>query len=251
MRSTAEGSAGITTDGLVRYYDIANQYSYIGSNTSLTNLAGAAINMSLINGPTYTANFNGGFSFDGVNDYFEIPYFSIGSSSFAVDIWVQLIPTASYLQGIISCGDIWQSINGSTLGWCIGYNTEGSLSYGITFRTGSNLSQKKTSTNVTSFDRPSNIFIHKNTSTEKFVTYINGVKTYDTQLSSDTSFTSESFTNRSPIRSRIYGPNNFTAGYGTPYPTGSIHNIKIYHDKNFTEAEILQNFNALKYRYGM
>jgi hypothetical protein len=237
----------IVEEGLIRYYDIANSRSYIGSNTVVSDLSIQNVSMSLSNSPTYVPNdYLGSFRFDGVNDGFSIPYFAIGNSPFAADIWVEAVTGAPSYSGMLSCGDIWTNANPGNLGWVIGFGLTPRIWAGACFATGSNLLTIRYSleSNVL-FGRPNNILLHRNTDTQRLVCYLNGVKRGETVLTNDASFATSSFTNRTTINTIVWGAVN--AGP----PTGSIYNIKVYHDKNFTEREILQNYNALKWRYGL
>lgn len=65
-------SPKIVTNGLVLYLDAANQKSYPGSGTTWTDLSGNGNTGTLTNGPTFSANNNGGIVFDGANDYVSI-----------------------------------------------------------------------------------------------------------------------------------------------------------------------------------
>ena len=59
----------IVTNGLVLHLDAANIRSYPGSGTAWTDLSGQGNNGTLTNGPTFNANNGGYIVFDGTNDY--------------------------------------------------------------------------------------------------------------------------------------------------------------------------------------
>jgi len=65
-------NAKIVTDGLVLCLDAGNRKSYPGSGTAWTDLSGLGNNGTLTNGPTFNANNAGSIVFDGVDDYVEI-----------------------------------------------------------------------------------------------------------------------------------------------------------------------------------
>lgn len=56
-------------DGLILNLDAADSTSYPGSGTTWYDLSPNHNDFTLINGPTYTNDVGGSFSFDGVNDY--------------------------------------------------------------------------------------------------------------------------------------------------------------------------------------
>lgn len=59
----------IVRDGLVLYLDAANKRSYSGSGTEWKDLSGNNYSGSLNNSPTYTTDNFGSMIFDGTNDY--------------------------------------------------------------------------------------------------------------------------------------------------------------------------------------
>ena len=69
---TQEHGPRIVTEGLVGHWDAGNPYSYPGTGTTWTDLAGNS-NGTLVNSPSYVAEAGGGFDFSGTNDLIEIP----------------------------------------------------------------------------------------------------------------------------------------------------------------------------------
>ena len=59
----------IVSSGLVLCLDAANKRSYPGTGTTWTDLSGTGKNLTLINGPTFSAGNMGSIVFDGTNDY--------------------------------------------------------------------------------------------------------------------------------------------------------------------------------------
>jgi hypothetical protein len=59
----------VVTNGLVLCLDAANKNSYRGTGTTWTDLSGTGKNLTLINGPTFSAGNMGSIVFDGTNDY--------------------------------------------------------------------------------------------------------------------------------------------------------------------------------------
>ena len=82
----------ILSDGLVLNLDAGNPYSYPKFGTTWFDLSGTGSNGTLYNGPTYDSTIKS-FSFDGSNDYMDIPYSStrdFGTSNFTIDIWMKM-----------------------------------------------------------------------------------------------------------------------------------------------------------------
>ncbi len=86
------------TDGLVLHLDAANIRSYPGSGTAWTDLSGLGNNGTLTNGPTFNANNSGSIVFDGTNDTVDcgaVP--EIGSLLTGLTISIWIYPTRAAL----------------------------------------------------------------------------------------------------------------------------------------------------------
>jgi hypothetical protein len=77
-------------NGLVLCLDAGNRKSYPGSGTTWTDLSGNGRNFTLINGPTFNSNNLGGIEQDGTDDYIERAYTEAlafnGNTSFTLQI---------------------------------------------------------------------------------------------------------------------------------------------------------------------
>jgi hypothetical protein len=62
-------SPRIVTNGLVLCLDAANTKSYPGTGTTWTDLSSSRNNCTLVNGPTFVSGANAHFVFDGTNDH--------------------------------------------------------------------------------------------------------------------------------------------------------------------------------------
>ena len=65
-------SVPIISNGLILYLDAGNAASYPGSGTTWTDLSGNINTGTLTNGPTYSSANGGSIAFDGTDDYVEI-----------------------------------------------------------------------------------------------------------------------------------------------------------------------------------
>jgi len=90
----AGGSTSVTSDGLVLWLDAGNTYSYTGSGTTWTDLSGSGHNGTLINGPTYNSENRGAIVFDGSNDYASFSNVSalqfLNRSPYTLECWFRL-----------------------------------------------------------------------------------------------------------------------------------------------------------------
>ena len=79
----------IVKNGLVLWLDAANTKSYPGSGTTWTDLSGNNNSGSLVNGPTFSSTNNGSIVTDGINDYIQsISLSSISITNFTIQVWV-------------------------------------------------------------------------------------------------------------------------------------------------------------------
>jgi hypothetical protein len=84
-------SPSIVTDGLVFCVDAGNPRSYSGSGTTWFDISGNGFNSTLTNGPVYTSGVNGYFTFDGVNDFSSVPINSaFNTPSVTYEVWAYL-----------------------------------------------------------------------------------------------------------------------------------------------------------------
>ena len=220
----------IVPEGLIYSLDAANFKSYPGSGTTFNGLF-SSIGGTLVNGTGYTSDGGGSFVFDGTNDYLitSSNVSPLGSNSRTICIWFYM-PNSQrknvygYGQGIT--GSIFDMITWDSDGlnrvighyWAGGYDTLGTMPLRNTL-------------NVPGW----NFVVHTyNGSTVSF--YTNTVFSNSTNLNLTT----------------LDGP--LTLGKGTydayDHFAGKVSNIQIY-NRVLTTAEILQNYNAAKGRYGL
>ena len=79
----------IVSDGLVLCLDAGNPKSYPGSGTTWTDLSGRGNTGTLTNGPTYNSENGGSLVFDGTDDYVQFTSTSVQTVCF----WGRMDPT--------------------------------------------------------------------------------------------------------------------------------------------------------------
>ena len=229
--STSHGPK-IVTDGLILYLDAANVRSYPGSGTTWYDLTQNDYNATLV-GPTFASENNGGFGFDGINDYVELG--QVPTTVLSSFTWQFIFKPISFTNGvslIITRGDngkgFWLNINSSkiaqvTLGTIADYNFNNSISY----------------LNVNNIYFLN--FVINNTTAQL---YINGTLIQTQTISSTRT---QSLTNRwvNGVFLEIDG----TLRPAT-YSTQTLYSLS-YYNRALSSSEILQNYNALKARYGL
>jgi hypothetical protein len=97
--------AGIVTTNLIMYLDAGVGASYPGSGTTWTDITYNGNNGTLINGPTYDSHDGGSILFDGTNDYVGLTNVNLNisaSQNFVWNAWVKTPPTLTGYKMIFS-----------------------------------------------------------------------------------------------------------------------------------------------------
>ena len=213
MLGVIDSAQKIVTDGLVFNIDSAQLRSYPGTGTAWDDLSGNNFNVTL-NGPTFNSANGGVIVFDGINDlatYSE----RLFSGDFTISFWEQING------GIISNNQI-------TLG-----NTNGNPGINhfngyIRMWTGS--SDTVVATLPTAVNTWYNYTYTRTGTTYRF--YINGVLN----------------------NTNTAGVFNFRSNTLSPGPSGFFNGrIPIVHmyNRGLSDAEVLQNYSALRSRFGL
>ena len=218
-------------NGLVLCLDAGNTKSYPGSGTTWTDLTGIGNNGTLTNGPTYSSANGGAIVFDGTDDYVQTIRNDItDNSSFSLSCWFRITTLNNSFRPLIDCGNF----GGGTAGYCIAINNSNRLYVAVNagFVEISNSITTNTWYNVVataSFGTPYSLNL-----------YLNGILG-----TVNTSATTNALTNNSSfvrLAQNIVG--------GLIRFSGNIAQASIY-NRALTAAEIQQNFNALRGRYGI
>lgn len=212
-------SPKIVTDGLVLALDAANPKSYPGSGTNWNDLSGNGNNGTLVNGPIFDSSNLGSISFDGVDDRIETN-FSISGIESTISIVLSTISSSPgyYIAQSTGIGGgrfLINATNGKDFGLRIGSNT---LTTTGEYNNWFILSVVRQANGLTTF-------------------YKNGVVV-------------GTFTNTTPFVNGILvdiGGSRFVSNRTT---NSKISNVQIY-NRALTPQEVLQNYNAIKGRYGL
>jgi hypothetical protein len=221
-------------NGLVLALDAADTNSYPGSGSTWTDLSGNGNDGTLTNGPTYSSDNSGYFSFDGVDDNISIAYDASLKPTTAISM-----EAFCYIQ---NNGTSWASLiqypqDSSThtspfFDWAIYFNM--SSRYLHTRIDGEAASSPN---NVWNFNEWVHVAITFENQSVKY--YVNG----NNVGSSSVTKTSITYDADNPV---YIGKN---ASGGEPFE-GRLSNIKVY-NKALTASEVKQNFNALRGRFGI
>ena len=216
----------IVTSGLVLHLDAGNTSSYPGSGTTWFDLSGNN-HGTLENGPTYSSANGGSIVFDGVNDRVSaFPTQISGTGSKTISLWIKINTTSrTGLAGIRSTAN-WGwgfTVNRTTIGNLTFYDTNGShleVAAGLTTSIWYHVS------------------VTYNSATRIATLYLNGY-----QIGSLANFNS---LNTSTFKGVIGHEEEGMAG---SFFKGNIAQVAIY-SRELTAAEVLENYNALRPRFG-
>jgi hypothetical protein len=229
----------ITEDGLVLYIDPGNQESWSGPDASLVNSLKGNITGSIVNDTSGSYGLNNSFDFDGTDDIINTninPRTLIGNnSSYSVSIWVYYSGASGgnyFLGSRYSSGQFWFGI----------YNTKPIFSYGgVYYQTGMDVEPLAIPGN-----QWSQIVFTYDASSEQHKIYISNIQ-------------SPTFTpsGGNAPQTVIDSVNIAIGGYpavpgivlGQSF-NGDIGPTQIY-NKALSAAEVTQNYNALKGRFGL
>jgi hypothetical protein len=224
----------IVTNGLLLRLDAGNASSYPGTGTVWTDLSGNSNNGTLTNGPTYSSNDGGSIVFDGVNDYVVIP--RPVQDDFTLSCWFKTTQSlTTYTTGAFQwwqgAGLVDGEVSGLTTDFGLSLNAA-KVSFGVGGSSDISIQSPLTYNN--------NVWHHavatRIRSSGALVIYVDGAS-----VVSGTGGTNS----LTPPQLRIGSLQN-----NLNFFSGNISNVLVY-NRALTAAEVLQNFNAIKSRYGL
>jgi len=234
-------SPKIITDGLVVALDAANTKSYPGSGTTWTDLSGNGNNGTLVNGPIFDDGNLGSIVFDGVDDSVQItkvPSIDFTpTSSFTMMVWAKVLDTS----GDFTANRASTVFGRGSTGTSVGIGVLRSTTNAFTWRIGSRaVADIQTSISFTpgTIDFLGLVY----TPTFQYI-YRNGIliNTQDTSGGVDGSFQNTFY---------AMGINRAVTGGNGAWLVGNVYNATMY-NRALSEAEVFQNYNATKGRFGL
>ena len=216
----------IATTGLIFYVDAGNTKSYPGSGTIVTDLSGNGYEGTLVNSPTHTAGSSGYWTFN-------------GTSSLINFTTVNLSTTATWtVFGIARYNGLGGNVRGRIISsygnnWLMGHHSASTTNFYAGGWVGAAGSGTGTNDNLWRIYHATG-----NVTSGQYQLYVNKTSTLG------------------PTTGGTVGPNGFTLGaYGaagspSEYSNGDCAFLGAY-NRVLSFAEIVQNFDALKLRYGL
>jgi len=228
-------SPSIVSDGLVFYLDAANLRSYPGSGITVTALIGG-IGATLVNGTGFSSANSGSFFLDGTNDYIlsDAILQNNNASTLTWTVWAKRNTSSSYMTFMQYSGlssdislELW---NNGVIYFEIGNSAN---SYG------------ELSNNSNSWQNLTMVFDGSGVgNAARLKAYING--------------TQQTLTFTSTIPSTAGSGNTLYIGNTGPFSSGNSNlfssgNIGAFlsYNRALSAAEILQNYNATRKRFGL
>src|SRR6056300_1196478 len=215
----------IVTDGLVFAVDAGNLVSYPKSGTTWSDLSGNDNDGTLTNGPTFDSGNGGSIVFDDTDDYVTIGNPSITqytyTDDFSLEVWINPDTTSGF-----------KHLIGKTYGnYRLAQNGTG-----VSFRLDTNVLATQSGTLV--IGKWTHIVATYEASTKTARVYQDGVLV-QTSSNSNLDWTS--------------GSGNFQLGNspGENYYFGGKIALGRAYSKKLTDAEVLQNYNAQRNRFGI
>ena len=224
------GDGQIVTSSLRLNLEAFNPSSYSGSGPTWFDLSGNGFNATLVNSPSFSTDGMGSIVLDGANDYISLATSGFGAASLSLEWWIK--KTAGDVDGYIHVTD--SSDNPETRFAMNSTNFVAVVYDAGAYRWNANVATTTTDTWYHAVATITN-------GSQKF--YINGVETATNAGFYDGS-------SGGNIGEHTVGTYNRPgAGYGG-YFAGKLAAYR-YYTKVLTPQEVLQNFNARKWRFGL
>jgi hypothetical protein len=133
----------ITMSGLTMIADAGFTASYPLANNTIYDLSGNEYNMELINDPTFTNNYSGEFTFNGVDQHIQTQIISPNIEIRTLSVWCKLANTGTTLEGVFGISDEFGNTFDSIAyraqggnGWGLYSNSNGRVYYSNIVETG-------------------------------------------------------------------------------------------------------------------
>lgn len=224
-------SPSIVTSGLVLCLDAANRKSYSGTGTTWVDLSGNNINFTTFNTPTFSNNNLGYFTWNGTSTYATAPENSLfNAETLTLECWTR---TTSVNQN----GFFFEKGNVNTQ-YAIFFESPN-----IKIRTNTAIS------GIVDLQFTAASYVQSNIWFLVTASYANGLKKFyiNGVLLGTQNVTGGFTTNANGMSIGAYGGFSGAKAY---YYSGDIATMKFY-NRALTDAEVSQNYNATKSRFGL
>ena len=241
-QSNTQDYYNIITRGLVWQLDAGAPSSYPQTGTTWSDISGNNYTSQLINGPTFTTSNEGGIVFDGSNDYASGSNFNINTNEFTLEAWIKPTNVNSNYGIIVKPTDNYQWPCYSM--WIDGKNLQGYYSSAVFGQCleGAHGTGNPISTNGAWY----HVAFSKGTAGyTTMALYVNGVASSYNNFLYGTHINTLA-TSTVPTWFAVLNDTNTLLNYFN----GTIGSIRIY-SRQLAAAEVLQNFNVQRSRFGI
>jgi hypothetical protein len=232
---------------LAFYVDASNPKSYDSVNypDKLFSMVPGGKDAQLYGYPYYTPQDNGGsITFSTASQQrFLIDPVPLTTQSFAVEVWFRAGKgsTGVGYNGILSCGDLWSAAVQSIKGWGMGMTqTTTATHYGVAITSSNGPQNLLLSGPTLTVGQVYNFLLQRNTIDQKIELYVNGLI-----------YGSFSLNNTGSLNGSPNQIQTSTYSYGDLYNNNTYYSMKMYTNTQFTAAEVQQNFNAVRTKFGI
>lgn len=229
----------------ILHYDIANTRSYVGTGRTINNIIQASFGATTVNNPTFSSAFKGLLNFSSASlQYGIFPDFGRTLTDFTIEVWYTITasPANNTVQALVT-----QFFNNATppnnrINFSLGFNGD-EATFGQNRKINGGF-YDGTWNLTTGFD-PSfsdvwyqSVVTYNGTGTSTIIQYTNGSQVF-----------SKTITNPSISSS---ASRNFLMRRWDDLQTvdGKLASVRIY-DKALSAKEVMQNYNAIRERYGL
>lgn len=239
-------SPKIVTDGLIFAVDAGNTKSYLGTGTTWKDLSGNGNDGTLTNGPTFDSANGGSLVFDNANDIAVY-----GSSNNLTGDNLQTCTLSAWFKtttiGLAYIASIKRlSTDSSLITLTVNTEGDGQTNNGLA----GFLTRNFTDTAHTSITDNNSGNGYNNGNWHYISAVVNGVNRTlyidGTQKSTDTDGMQSVTGNTAPFTIGGFA----SSGFSNQFYGGNIANVSFY-NRALTSTEVLQNYNALKGRFGL
>jgi hypothetical protein len=223
----------IVQQGLILNLDASNPYSYAGAGTTFYDVSGNNNYFQLTNSPTYVSTDPKNFSLSAASSQHFLYYASIGNPTGSTGI---SLPSANSW----TCAFWFRTSTNTTYNPFLSHMGSGPV-YCIMGTTGTTLTYyhynggwffKNATTNILDNVWHQAVFVN---TANTMIIYLDGV------------------VEKASFDSTVSGPSNLVNGFGGSWTatfTGNLANF-MYYNTNLSAAQVLQNYNATKGRFGL
>lgn len=221
----------IVTTNLILHYDAGNVASYPGSGTLLYDLSPTTNTASLYNGVSYNSNYGGALVFDGVLQFVEPVARPSITNQITLETWCNLDTVISNDKWLVGVEESYRILYNGT-------------SFQFVVRTTNNMwySPNTYINYSTTAHINNNCHVVATYNSSRLKLYFNGVL----QVTSSANISGNLYTNTNPYTIIKDG----SISTGVDYGKGKIYQNRIY-NVALSDADVLNNFNANKSKFGL